>query len=221
MPLPRPTALRGSIRSFSLKRAGTQARATLRGVGRRTYASEHGAQKSSDIPWLIGSIVVTVPAAGWLWQQGPTKSDHGHGHDAHTEEEHEDAPAEESKEEGGEEPKEEESGKEDDSGKEDESGDKEEDKQDESKDEDKDDSGREGKDKEVSGKGKALPESESKEEKDSQGDLSGSNHPAMTRPQQQKKPEGPPATAKLHGTVDKSQRPEEPQDEKRGDSGEK
>ena len=35
---------------------------------------------------LVGSLVVTVPAAGWLWQQGPSKSDHGHGHAEHKEE---------------------------------------------------------------------------------------------------------------------------------------
>lgn len=32
---------------------------------------------------IIGSVVVTAPAALWLWQQGPTKSDHGHGHESH------------------------------------------------------------------------------------------------------------------------------------------
>jgi len=112
MVLPRSSALRGSLRSFSFKRAGTQARANLRGVGRRSYASEHGATKSSDIPWLIGSIVVTVPAAGWLWQQGPVKSDHGHGHESHEKEEPEEK--EEAKDE---EPKEESSDEGADSGK--------------------------------------------------------------------------------------------------------
>merc|ERR1712000_50555 len=86
MALPRSAALRGSIRSFVAKRTGTQARTTLRNVGRRTYAQEHSTKKSSDLPWLVGSLVVTVPAAGWLWQQGPSKSDHGHGHAEHKEE---------------------------------------------------------------------------------------------------------------------------------------
>merc|ERR1712000_412678 len=86
MALPRSAALRGSIRSFVAKRTGTQARTTLRNVGRRTYAQEHSTKKSSDLPWLVGSLVVTVPAAGWLWQQGPSKSDHGHGHAEHMEE---------------------------------------------------------------------------------------------------------------------------------------
>ncbi|ETI21443.1 hypothetical protein G647_07790 [Cladophialophora carrionii CBS 160.54] len=211
MPLPRPAALRGSIQSFSLKRAGIQARTSLRGVSRRTYATEHGGQKSSDLPWLIGSIVVTVPAAGWLWQQGPTKSDHGHGHDAHAEKEVEDAPAEE--------PKEEEESPKEDSGEDD--GDKQEEGKEEGKEEEKeegkeqsDDQG-ENKDKEVTPKGTAISDdnaraSESKGAKDAQGDVSGSNNPFMGSSGEEHKPEGPAATAKLHGTVDKSKRPEEP-----------
>jgi len=214
MPLPRTAVLRGSIRSFSFKRAGTQARTGLRGVGRRTYASDHGAQKSSDLPWLIGSLVVTVPAAGWLWQQGPTKSDHGHGHDAHTEEKHEDEPAEEPKEEEEAAPKEEDSGdaegtekasgKEEDSEKDSDEG--KDDKQEESEDDgkDKSDDQGKGKDKEVSPKGTAKAENESKGDKDAKGDISGSNHPSLASSELQKKSEGPAATAKLHGTVDKS-----------------
>jgi len=56
----------------------------------------------------------------------------------------------------------------------------------------------------VSRKGKAKPEAESKGEKDAQGNLSGSNNPFMGAEEEQHKPEGPAATAKLHGTVDKS-----------------
>ena len=51
---------------------------------------------------LIGSVVVTVPSAAWLWQQGPKKGEHGHEHGEH--EEHEGG-EEESKDEGGEEGK--------------------------------------------------------------------------------------------------------------------
>ncbi|KIX08600.1 uncharacterized protein Z518_03256 [Rhinocladiella mackenziei CBS 650.93] len=111
MVLPRSPVPRGCIRSFALRKAGTQARASLRGVSRRTYASGHGPQqKSSDLPWLIGSVVVTVPAAAWLWQQGPEPSDDHHGHeshDTHKKDEPEKAPKEEPKEEPPEEPKEE------------------------------------------------------------------------------------------------------------------
>lgn len=45
---------------------------------------------------LIGSVAVTVPAATWLWSQGPKKSDHGHGDEAHAEEHHEEEPQQES-----------------------------------------------------------------------------------------------------------------------------
>ncbi|EXJ76823.1 uncharacterized protein A1O5_01331 [Cladophialophora psammophila CBS 110553] len=198
MPLPRPAAFRGALQTFSLKRAGTQARTSLRGVGRRTYATEHGAHKSSDIPWLVGSLVVTVPAAGWLLQQGPQKSDHGHG--SHTKEKHEEAPPEASKEEEEEEP-----------AKEDTEGTKEGGKEEESQDEGREESASEGDDKETTPKGTALPEdqakqSEEKGAKDAQGDVSGANNPFMGEADRSKKPEGMDATAKLHGTVDTSQR---------------
>jgi hypothetical protein len=47
------------------------------------------------LPRLIGSVVITVPSATWLWNQGPTKTaDHGHGHSGEEHEEHEDKPDE-------------------------------------------------------------------------------------------------------------------------------
>ncbi|KAH0848505.1 hypothetical protein AYO21_00716 [Fonsecaea monophora] len=200
MPLPRSAALRGTLRSFSFRRAGTQARTSFRQVGRRTYATEHGASKGSDIPWLIGSLVVTIPAAAWLWQQGPQISDHGH--ESHSTEKHEEAPPEEPKEE---EPSEEEPPKEDSASTEE--GGKEEETQDEAKEESSDESG----DKEPTPKGTALPEDQSKESeekgaKDAQGDVSGANNPFMGDEERSKKPEGMEATAKIHGTVDTSQR---------------
>jgi hypothetical protein len=95
------------------------------------------AKKSSDLPWfvnspgwmlsatifgkhfpsevystnslhrMIGSVVVTVPSAAWLWQQGPKKGEHGHGHDEHDEHEEHGEGEEESKNQSGEEGKEE------------------------------------------------------------------------------------------------------------------
>jgi hypothetical protein len=48
---------------------------------------------------MIGSLVVTVPSAAWLWAQGPTKGE-GHGHGDHEEHaEHEAGGKEESKDE--------------------------------------------------------------------------------------------------------------------------
>ena len=64
----------------------------------QSQAAEHTA-KASDR--LIGSVVVTVPSAAWLWQQGPKKGE-GHGHEGHDDhEEHHDDGEEESKDDGG------------------------------------------------------------------------------------------------------------------------
>jgi hypothetical protein len=80
---------------------------------------------------MIGSVAVTVPSATWLWQQGPKKGDHGHGHDEHAEHEEVEEVAAEAKDEGSEEnptddgeAKSEDGGK-DDSGEKDESSDSE------------------------------------------------------------------------------------------------
>ncbi|KAI2623094.1 hypothetical protein GGR54DRAFT_596576 [Hypoxylon sp. NC1633] len=58
---------------------------------RRSYASSGhggsaGAEKSSDLPWLIGSVGITVPAVAWMLSTGPSKkakprSDTGHHYD--------------------------------------------------------------------------------------------------------------------------------------------
>merc|ERR1712000_391530 len=174
MALPRSAALRGSIRSFVAKRTGTQARTTLRNVGRRTYAQEHSTKKSSDLPWLVGSLVVTVPAAGWLWQQGPSKSDHGHGHAEHKEEA-EETSGEESVEE--EQPK-----------------DEPEESKEEGKEEDADTKG--------SPDGKERATTEKAGEKQAQGDVSGASNPFLYEGDRSKKAEGPGASARIHGTVD-------------------
>lgn len=168
-------------------------RSSLRGIGRRGYASEHTEKKSSDLPWLIGSVAVTVPAATWLWSQGPTKSDHGH--DSHAEEVTP-APAEGSEEESKdeeedkEEPKEEESS--DDS------------KEESSEDSDKDSESTKEEDKKSAPEKDGTAVSEAKGEKDAQSDVSGASNPYMGSDEKSKKPEGPPATARIKGTVDSS-----------------
>ncbi|TKA64627.1 hypothetical protein B0A49_09017 [Cryomyces minteri] len=84
MVLPRPTAFRGFA---SARFARTAARSSKpvqwQRVSRRGYASGgHGPVKaSSDLPWLIGSVVVTIPSCWYLLQPNPSSS-HGHG-DAH------------------------------------------------------------------------------------------------------------------------------------------
>lgn len=115
-----------------LRRTAAQTRSrTWRQLGRRGYASAEHAKKSSDLPWMIGSVVATVPAAVWLIGQAPKKSEH-HG-PAHGKEEEE--PAEEAQEEQQEDEKPSEDESSDDAKTE-----KTEDSEDESKDEKKDDS---------------------------------------------------------------------------------
>ncbi|RYP01446.1 hypothetical protein DL764_006216 [Monosporascus ibericus] len=48
-------------------------------AARRGYASAHGgAAKSSDMPWLIGSVAITVPAAAYLLSNRPKKGASAH-----------------------------------------------------------------------------------------------------------------------------------------------
>jgi len=64
-------------------------------TARRGYASaSHGAKKSSsDLPWLLSAIAITIPSTWYILQPSPS-SDHGHddshGHDtSHGAEKHE------------------------------------------------------------------------------------------------------------------------------------
>jgi len=227
--LPRTSAFGSTLRSSISRTARLRARSQWRTGGRRTYADAHGhgAQKaSSDLPWLIGSVVVTVPSAAWLWQQGPKKGEHGHEHGEH--EEHEGG-EEESKDEGGEE------GKADggDESKEEGGDDKSEEKDDgpDEQHEGQGDSGKkagtpgspqtpespekpskedgdvpEGQVKKGKGekqKGETRSKTETKGEKDdAQKDKSGANNPYLDDPEKSKKGEGVKDTAKIHGTVD-------------------
>ncbi|KAI1391562.1 uncharacterized protein F4822DRAFT_189661 [Hypoxylon trugodes] len=56
----------------------------MRSVARRYASSGHGgsagAEKTSDLPWLIGSVGITVPAVAWLLASGPSKKP---AHDDH------------------------------------------------------------------------------------------------------------------------------------------
>ncbi|EZF32043.1 hypothetical protein H101_04360 [Trichophyton interdigitale H6] len=56
-------------------------------VSRRGYADQaHGSHEAgSDMPWLLGSVAFTLPAAYYLYQSGPAGKS---GHDAHPHVEH-------------------------------------------------------------------------------------------------------------------------------------
>ncbi|KAE8377046.1 hypothetical protein BDV26DRAFT_264540 [Aspergillus bertholletiae] len=97
---------RANLLRASARGIGAVSRRPVQQFTRRTYASEssHGVQKSSDLPWLLGSVGLGVPAAYYLLSSGPEKKPHGnHGeHGAHLEDvkeaekKEEQAPAEES-----------------------------------------------------------------------------------------------------------------------------
>ncbi|ORY71524.1 uncharacterized protein BCR38DRAFT_417112 [Pseudomassariella vexata] len=83
MSLSRTVALRSTLRAASRR---ATPRLLLWPAARRSYASQHDAAKSSDMPWLIGAVAFTVPSAAYLLYSGPSKSDHHD--DKYTEENH-------------------------------------------------------------------------------------------------------------------------------------
>ncbi|RYP62264.1 hypothetical protein DL769_007375 [Monosporascus sp. CRB-8-3] len=71
----RAFALRSSLRAA----ASRQTPQLVRPAARRGYASAHGgAAKSSDMPWLIASVAIAVPAAAYLISNGPKKGASAH-----------------------------------------------------------------------------------------------------------------------------------------------
>ncbi|GAB1199513.1 hypothetical protein BDV32DRAFT_119205 [Aspergillus pseudonomiae] len=94
---------RAHVLRASARAVGAASRRPAQQFARRTYASEssHGVQKSSDLPWLLGSVGLGVPAAYYLLSSGPEKKPHGDHGDHHeavkeTEKKEEQAPAGES-----------------------------------------------------------------------------------------------------------------------------
>ncbi|KAF7154955.1 hypothetical protein CNMCM5623_003213 [Aspergillus felis] len=75
MVLVRPQMLRASLRA-----AGATARRPIQQAGRRTYASgPESTKKSSDLPWMLASVGLGVPAAFYLLQPSPSKiASHNH-----------------------------------------------------------------------------------------------------------------------------------------------
>ncbi|KAK7747207.1 hypothetical protein SLS62_009149 [Diatrype stigma] len=98
----RAFALRSSLRAPSAPALRQTPRLLFRpnAAARRGYASgaHEAAAQTSDLPWLIGSIAFTVPAAGYLIYKMPSRSGGGKAHHAH----HDDgSEAEESSEDSG------------------------------------------------------------------------------------------------------------------------
>ncbi|KAI9840395.1 MAG: hypothetical protein M1837_001653 [Sclerophora amabilis] len=83
MYLSRPGTLRAALRHQTIRASRNSTRLhPWRLSGRRGYASGgHEPKKaSSDLPWLLGAVAVTVPTCGYLLSPG---SDAGHGHGGH------------------------------------------------------------------------------------------------------------------------------------------
>lgn len=104
MVLPRSNALRSGCSAARLARSvpRTAVRSRVQTVARRGYASGHGGHDhapSSDMPWLISAIAVTIPSCYFLWPEASHGDAHG-AHGAHEEhEEHDEEASEEPKEE--------------------------------------------------------------------------------------------------------------------------
>ncbi|KAL1857752.1 hypothetical protein Plec18167_001846 [Paecilomyces lecythidis] len=229
MALPRTAAFRTFFRAGARASSRVSSRCGQQ-LGRRTYASHggHGGeQKSSDLPWAVGSIAITVPSAYLLLSSG---SDVPHGHEkeqvpkGEAEPEPEEAPKEEAKEESKEESEDSKEEK-----KEEEKKDEPEESKEEEKDEKKDDSKEEPKEKpkgeqkekaaegekpsqydepgavkNVDGAGKTAGATSSKQE----GlDNANTSNPYTTAPGKSTKSEDDVETAKVKGSVD-PQRPQ-------------
>ncbi|KAI1818137.1 hypothetical protein GGS20DRAFT_391937 [Poronia punctata] len=70
-----------ALRTLARQVAPTRTHASP--VGRRGYSSAQGAAaKSSDMPWIIGSVAITVPTVGYLMMRGGQGSS---GHDQNEE----------------------------------------------------------------------------------------------------------------------------------------
>ncbi|KAI1377184.1 hypothetical protein F4677DRAFT_415557 [Hypoxylon crocopeplum] len=76
-----------TLRAAARQAAPAYRQSLMRSAVRRSYASSGhagtaGAEKTSDIPWLISSVGVTVVGVTWLVSTGPSKKADAH-HDHH------------------------------------------------------------------------------------------------------------------------------------------
>jgi len=219
MSFARVSALRGVLRA---SRASVARPQVFQQISRRAYSEGHAHKEaSSDLPWLIGAVGVTVPSLYFILGQG--SDDDAHGHDAHTdshakshkEEKSEDKPEPESKEKPEEKSEEPEAKDE----KDDKSEESKDDKATESKSEDdtkksapaaKDDGKKQGEGAPTDKAATSKPPAEkpatggsqsSKQEGLSNADTKHSGD-IENNPDKSKKPEGGPDTAKAKGTID-------------------
>jgi len=100
----RTTALRGLQNTLRSSRARVAPRLSAPSRSQliaKRFASSGGhgdhPPPGSDIPWLIGAIVVTIPSAYYLWPEPKSAGHHGHDEHAESHEEHEEHEEKESK----------------------------------------------------------------------------------------------------------------------------
>ncbi|OBT42709.1 hypothetical protein VE00_07215 [Pseudogymnoascus sp. WSF 3629] len=67
----------GALRSARLSIGGARAQ-LVRHSARRGYSSGHGPEASSDLPWAVGAVAVTVPACWYLLKTSPAEAHHLH-----------------------------------------------------------------------------------------------------------------------------------------------
>ncbi|KAF2718918.1 hypothetical protein K431DRAFT_296516 [Polychaeton citri CBS 116435] len=181
-------SLRQSLRHTSARPVARAARPGQAQLVARRWAStggDHGAP-SSDLPWLITSVAVTLPAAYYLWPSA-SSAEHGHGHEEHAEEESEDDSKQE--EEPSEEPAPAAEEKSEDAP---------------ASEEKSDDAPAEQKEESKPSPAGDSQESEGYKPEEDPAEKSGSKHSTNIRddPNKSKKGEGVPETAKISGTVD-------------------
>ncbi|KAJ5584954.1 uncharacterized protein N7459_004754 [Penicillium hispanicum] len=209
-------ARRSALRAFTAMqvfRTAPVARGSARMLGRRFASTGKGyvEHKTSDLPWLLGSVGLGGPVIAYLLLSGPEKKPHGdaHGHDDDTEhkESHEEEPSEEEPADDVEQqPKDDEKAEQPAEEKPEELKDEDTHKQDTAEEPKKDEtSDKPQNDEPAAAKAPGGPESTSfKQDKLSNADT---DHPHMNDPGKSEKGEGEPETAKLKGTVS----PERPQ----------
>ncbi|OTA67946.1 hypothetical protein K449DRAFT_430053 [Hypoxylon sp. EC38] len=85
--------LTSTFRAVSRRAAPAQRQLVMRSTARRGYSSSShggsaGAEKTSDLPWLITSVAITVPAAAWLLSSGPNKKSSSSSSSHHDDDHH-------------------------------------------------------------------------------------------------------------------------------------
>lgn len=83
LPLTMSAASRSLVMRVSRVSLRTAPRQLVGPSARRSYASQHSAAKSSDMPWLLASVGITIPGVAYLLS-GEKKTEHHDDHSDHS-----------------------------------------------------------------------------------------------------------------------------------------